>query len=107
MALSCPKCHAEMRMYERNGIHIDQCTECRGVYLDRGELEHLVSAEAQWAAQQAPAAPPPPPPPAPQPTYPQGGYPPPPPPAYPQGGYGYGYGKPYKKRKSFLEELFD
>ena len=107
MALSCPKCHAEMRMYERNGIHIDQCTECRGVYLDRGELEHLVSAEAQWAAQQAPAAPPPPPPPAPQPTYPQGGYPPPAPPAYPQGGYGYGYGKPYKKRKSFLEELFD
>ena len=107
MALSCPKCHAEMRMYERNGIHIDQCTECRGVYLDRGELEHLISAEAQWAAQQAPAAPPPPPAPAPQPTYPQGGYPPPPPPAYPQGGYGYGYGKPYKKRKSFLEELFD
>ena len=107
MALSCPKCHAEMRMYERNGIHIDQCSECRGVYLDRGELEHLVSAEAQWAAQQAPAAPPPPPPPAPQPTYPQGGYPPPAPPAYPQGGYGYGYGKPYKKRKSFLEELFD
>ena len=94
-------------MYERNGIHIDQCTECRGVYLDRGELEHLVSAEAQWAAQQAPAAPPPPLPPAPQPTYPQGGYPPPPPPVYPQGGYGYGYGKPYKKRKSFLEELFD
>jgi Zn-finger nucleic acid-binding protein len=101
MALSCPKCHAEMRMYERNGIHIDQCSECRGVFLDRGELEHLITAETQWAAQQAP--PPPPPPPAP-PAYPQGGYPPPPP-AYPQGGYG--YGKPYKKRKSFLEELFD
>ena len=107
MALSCPKCHAEMRSYERNGIHIDQCSECRGIYLDRGELEHLISAEAQWAAQQAPAAPPPPAP-APQPTYPQGGYPPPPPPpASPEGGYGYGYGKPYKKRKSFLEELFD
>ena len=92
-------------MYERNGIHIDQCTECRGVYLDRGELEHLISAESAWSAQQAPAAPPLAPAPAPQPTYPQGGYPPPP--AYPQGGYGYGYGKPYKKRKSFLEELFD
>jgi len=108
MALSCPKCHAEMRTYERNGIHIDQCTECRGVYLDRGELEHLITAESQWAASAGAAPPPPPPPAPPAPSYPQGGYPPPPPPpAYPQGGYGYGYGKPYKKRKSFLEELFD
>ena len=102
--LTCPKCHAEMRMYERNGIHIDQCTECRGVYLDRGELEHLINAETQWAAQQAAPAPAPPPPP--QPAYPQGGYPQA---GYPPQGYGYqqGYGKPYKKRKSFLEELFD
>ena len=56
--LTCPKCTASMRVYERNGIVIDQCTECRGVFLDRGELERLIEAEngfyggAQGAGQQ-------------------------------------------------------
>jgi Zn-finger nucleic acid-binding protein len=94
MSISCPKCQSEMRTYERNGIHVDQCTECRGVYLDRGELEHLIAAETQWSAQQSqPPAPP-------QPSYQQQSYQQP---SYQQGGYG----KPPKKRKSFLEELFD
>ena len=44
----CPKCQGEMRSYERNGIHVDQCTECRGIFLDRGELERLVDAETAW-----------------------------------------------------------
>jgi uncharacterized protein len=35
-----------MRQYERNGITVDQCTECRGVYLDRGELDQLLDAES-------------------------------------------------------------
>ena len=43
--LICPKCHGEMRTYERNGVVIDQCEECRGVFLDRGELEQLLDAE--------------------------------------------------------------
>src|SRR3712207_8509236 len=30
MELTCPKCHGTMRTYERNGVHVDQCTECRG-----------------------------------------------------------------------------
>jgi Zn-finger nucleic acid-binding protein len=34
-----------MRSYERNGVTVDQCTECRGIFLDRGELERLVDAE--------------------------------------------------------------
>ena len=34
-----------MRTYERNGVVVDQCTECRGIFLDRGELERLVDAE--------------------------------------------------------------
>jgi Zn-finger nucleic acid-binding protein len=34
-----------MRSYERNGVVVDQCTECRGIFLDRGELERLVDAE--------------------------------------------------------------
>jgi hypothetical protein len=38
-----------MRQYERGGVVIDQCGECRGVFLDRGELERLVDAEAQWS----------------------------------------------------------
>jgi uncharacterized protein len=46
--LTCPKCHGAMRSYERNGVTIDQCTECRGIFLDRGELERLVDAEAAY-----------------------------------------------------------
>ena len=37
-----------MRTYERNGVHVDQCTECRGIFLDRGELERLIDAETAW-----------------------------------------------------------
>ncbi|MEH3076118.1 MAG: zf-TFIIB domain-containing protein [Quadrisphaera sp.] len=46
--LTCPKCHGAMRSYERNGVTIDQCTECRGIFLDRGELERLIDAEAAY-----------------------------------------------------------
>jgi uncharacterized protein len=41
----CPKCHGEMRTYERNGVLVDQCEECRGIFLDRGELEQLLDAQ--------------------------------------------------------------
>jgi Zn-finger nucleic acid-binding protein len=34
-----------MRTYERNGVLIDQCEECRGIFLDRGELEQLLDTE--------------------------------------------------------------
>ena len=47
-ALVCPKCRGAMRSYERNGVTIDQCTECRGIFLDRGELEQLVDAESTY-----------------------------------------------------------
>jgi uncharacterized protein len=46
--LVCPKCESPMRSYERSGITIDQCTGCRGVFLDRGELERLVDAEGSF-----------------------------------------------------------
>ncbi|MBB3674951.1 zf-TFIIB domain-containing protein [Modestobacter versicolor] len=48
-----------MRTYERNGVHVDQCADCRGIFLDRGELERLVDAENAWhggAATPPPAA---------------------------------------------------
>ena len=48
MELTCPKCHGTMRTYERNGVHVDQCVECRGIFLDRGELDRLVDAENAW-----------------------------------------------------------
>lgn len=43
--MNCPKCESEMRSYERNGVTVDQCTGCRGIFLDRGELERLIDAE--------------------------------------------------------------
>jgi len=37
-----------MRTYERNGVHVDQCSDCRGIFLDRGELDRLIDAENTW-----------------------------------------------------------
>ncbi|ALU92842.1 MULTISPECIES: TFIIB-type zinc ribbon-containing protein [Streptomyces] len=58
--MQCPKCHAQMNTYNRNGVQIEQCNGCRGIFLDYGELESLTRLESQWA-QQAPPAPPAPP----------------------------------------------
>lgn len=46
-ALVCPKCQGAMRSYERQGVVVDQCQECRGIFLDRGELDRLIDAEQQ------------------------------------------------------------
>ena len=46
--LICPKCQGLMRTYERSGVTVDQCSDCRGIFLDRGELERLVDAEQGW-----------------------------------------------------------
>ena len=46
--LICPKCQGPMRTYERSGVTVDQCADCRGIFLDRGELERLVDAEQGW-----------------------------------------------------------
>jgi len=88
--MTCPKCQGEMRTYERNGIHVDQCTECRGLFLDRGELEHLVQAEGSFYGGGG-----------------GGGSEPRRQEHHHHDSYSYG-GKHYKKRKkNFLEELFD
>jgi uncharacterized protein len=117
--MTCPKCHGEMRQYERSGVTIDQCGECRGIFLDRGELEKLFDAEANWNQQQPASAgqrPPaqqqggyaPPPAPGYAPPAPSHGYPPPAP-AYGGGHQQHGYHGHYRKkrRKGFLGELFD
>lgn len=43
--LSCPKCDAPLHRFERSGVVIERCTHCRGVFLDQGELEHLIDVE--------------------------------------------------------------
>jgi Zn-finger nucleic acid-binding protein len=45
-----------MRTYTRNGVHIEQCDNCRGIFLDYGELEALSRMEAQYRAAPPPAA---------------------------------------------------
>ena len=92
--MACPVDGTTLVMSERSGIEIDYCPSCRGVWLDRGELDKIIERNA--AAEPVPA---------PQPAHaaqqaPWG--------QQPQGHYNQGYGhKPYKRRKSVLEELFD
>lgn len=56
MSLLCPKCMNPMRQYERNRVVVDQCTECGGLFLDRGELEALAAAERAYYGDPVPAA---------------------------------------------------
>jgi|SRR5918997_1108479 Zn-finger nucleic acid-binding protein len=46
----CPKCRGQFVELERSGIKIDACRECRGVFLDRGELDGLIAAEQREVA---------------------------------------------------------
>ena len=101
--MACPVDGATLVMSERSGIEIDYCPTCRGVWLDRGELDKIIERNNEASApapQQAPA-----------PQYEQA------PPQQqqqapwsqqqqPYGGHGYSH-NPHKRRKSFLEELFD
>ncbi len=94
--MKCPTDGADLVMSDRQGIEIDYCPTCRGVWLDRGELDKIIERAA---------------PPAPQPRAEaprrderyeeRRGY-------DDRRGYEQGYhGKPYKKRKSFLNDIFD
>jgi Zn-finger nucleic acid-binding protein len=51
----CPKCQTPMRTIDRSGIHIEMCPDCRGVFLDRGELDRLLDLEAATLARRASA----------------------------------------------------
>jgi Zn-finger nucleic acid-binding protein len=89
--MKCPTCkEPNLVISERQGIEIDYCPECRGVWLDRGELDKILERSQQAAApanavhdqpQQSP---------------------------YQQQSHQQGpYQKPHKRKRSFLEELFD
>ena len=43
--LMCPNCDASMQAVRRASVEFDMCPQCRGVWLDRGELEKLMSME--------------------------------------------------------------
>lgn len=110
-AMTCPRCQGTMTGFARAGVQVDQCESCRGIFLDRGELERLVEAESQYYSPQAAT-----------PTYPPAGYPATGPapgddPRYGDhrdsryrdhhdGNYG-GHGGPGRgRRRNFFEELF-
>ena len=94
--MKCPICTGiDLKISERQGIEIDYCPECRGVWLDRGELDKII----ERSVAQIPAST------QPEPQYQQ--------PVYNQqhgkqhhDSHGYGQNGNYKK-KSFLSELFD
>jgi Zn-finger nucleic acid-binding protein len=89
-AMLCPVCHVGLAMTDRQGVEIDYCPQCRGVWLDRGELDKIIERAAGDTA--APARPAP---------FAQQSYRPDR--DYRDDGRGY----PKKRKKSFLEELFD
>jgi Zn-finger nucleic acid-binding protein len=107
--MQCPAgCDASLVMSERQNVEIDYCPTCRGVWLDRGELDKIIERSTQQLNEVAA-------PPAPPPAYEQSqGYQQPQSQRMPMGskgspppGYGQGYGYPPKKKKSFLGEMFD
>jgi len=98
--MQCPTDGSTLTMSERSGIEIDYCPTCRGVWLDRGELDKIIERSLGQAP--APAAPQ-----APAPQYQQ--------PHYQdrnndrdRDSYG-SSGQPYRKKRkeSWLSELFD
>ncbi|WP_296816153.1 zf-TFIIB domain-containing protein [Brevundimonas sp.] len=110
--LLCPNDNASMQTVSRNGVEFDMCPTCRGVWLDRGELEKLMQASRDDAGPgPGPAA------------YPQSA---PPPRQAPPQQYGYGergehgergeygerghydqHGRPRRKRGFDLFDIFD
>jgi Zn-finger nucleic acid-binding protein len=101
-AMQCPVCRVPLAMSDRQGIEIVYCPQCRGVWLDRGELDKIIERSAPPASTGGSAPRPS------EPLHSAGGQGPWSPGGLSHGGYGHGdHGKPYKKRKSWLEDIFD
>ncbi|MEX2274045.1 MAG: zf-TFIIB domain-containing protein [Actinomycetota bacterium] len=52
--MQCPQCQVTLMMAERQGVEVDYCPQCRGVWLDRGEIDRIIAGSAPLTA--APAA---------------------------------------------------
>lgn len=84
--MNCPVCaNTALLMSERNGVEIDYCPKCRGVWLDRGELDKIIERSSSQSTPQ----------PSHQQNYNQ------------QTNYHHNNGYKYKKKESWLGELFD
>lgn len=44
----CPFCNVDMRLANHQGVEIDYCLQCRGVWLDRGELEKIIERSTEY-----------------------------------------------------------
>ncbi|MFS4580671.1 zf-TFIIB domain-containing protein [Phaeobacter sp. C3_T13_0] len=53
--MQCPIDGTQLVMTDRAGVEIDYCPQCRGVWLDRGELDKIIERSVQPAQQQQPA----------------------------------------------------
>ncbi len=93
--MKCPHCaEATLVMSERQGIEIDYCPQCRGVWLDRGELDKLIERSASVAPPAMAAQPAQ----APQQRRPD----------FVDSDFRHGHGQGgYRKKKSWLNEIFD
>jgi Zn-finger nucleic acid-binding protein len=89
--MKCPNCNETLVMTDRQGVEVDYCPQCRGVWLDRGELDKIIERSAAYEGGNS--APPP------QQQQPYGSQP-----------YGKGHYDPHykhKKKKGFLDDFFD
>lgn len=48
MSLSCPNCSTDMMLTNKFGVEIDHCPRCKGVWLDRGELEKVANMQDRY-----------------------------------------------------------
>jgi hypothetical protein len=96
--MKCPTCtDTPLVMAERQGVEIDYCPACRGIWLDRGELDKLLDRALAASPAQA----------APVPHSPQSAAAQPQTQAYGDGRYGFGDREAYKRKKSWLHDIFD
>ena len=49
--MKCPNCNETLIMADRQGVEIDYCPACRGVWLDRGELDKIIERSASYSQQ--------------------------------------------------------
>lgn len=94
--MKCPICNVDLQMTERQGIEIDYCSQCRGVWLDRGELDKIIeksSASSPVPERKIPEI-------SQMDSHHQGHHS-----HHYDHSSGYGYGK--KRKEGFLGELFD
>jgi len=47
--MNCPKCYEPLRIADRQGIEVDYCPDCRGVWLDKGELDKIIERTLSYA----------------------------------------------------------